>query len=242
MQIRSRVTRSNRKHSMISIASNLGLQICYLVGSLILEMAQTTARARKVAWSKCPPQIPSMQACTRHDGAWAAKDVGENLQKLKHYNHQHIITDCNIDFRQRVKRGEWEIPNCRRQHVFNFASNAFIQEIEWQQSDCQFRNSRSTFFPCIKHVHITSSYNMLSSRRCQIMSVHVQSWLELRNLTMVDPHQLCRPHALAHENCEHCRCAAGLIETKVVWQHTPSNSIFTSSDMFSMISYRADTN
>ena len=64
---------------------------------------------------------------------------------------------------------------------------------------------------------------------------------ELRNLTMVDPHQLCRPHALAHENCEHCRCAAGLIGTKVVWQHTPNNSMFTSSDMFSMISYHADT-
>ena len=52
---------------------------------------------------------------------------------------------------------------------------SFIQAIEWQQSDCQFRNSRSTFFACIKHAHIESSYNMLSPRVCQIMSVHVQS-------------------------------------------------------------------
>ena len=37
------------------------------------------------------------------------------------------------------------------------------------------------------------------------------------------------------ENCEHFRYStAGLIGTKVVWQHTPSNSIFTSSNMFSM--------
>ena len=42
-------------------------------------------------------------------------------------------------------------------------------------------------------------------------------------------------HTLAHENCEHFRYGtAGLIGTKVVWQHTLSNSISTSSDMFSM--------
>ena len=39
----------------------------------------------------------------------------------------------------------------------------FLQAIEWQRSDCQFRNSRSTFFACIKHVHSTSYYNMVSS-------------------------------------------------------------------------------
>ncbi len=38
----------------------------YLVGSMILEMAQTTAKAEKVTWSKCPPQIPLMHSLDWH--------------------------------------------------------------------------------------------------------------------------------------------------------------------------------
>ena len=62
----------------------------------------------------------------------------------------------------------------RRQHVFKtFASSAFIQAIERQRSDCQFRNSRSTFFARIKHVHITSYYNMVSSLSNHVCSCPV---------------------------------------------------------------------
>ena len=88
-------------------------------------------------------------------------------------------------------------------------------------------------------LHHLTTWSLLSDvKACLFMSSHVR----ILKLSGVDPHRLCRPHALAHENCEPFRYStAGLIGTKIIWQHTPSNSKFTSSNMFSMISYHADT-
>ena len=85
--------------------------------------------------------------------------------KVQALTHWHMGTAATLLL-------EWKHSTPSLQMYFLLSSNRVAAV---RRSDCQFRNSRSTFFACIKHVHITSSYNMLSSRRCQIMSVHVQS-------------------------------------------------------------------
>ena len=80
-----------------------------------------------------------------------------------------------------------------RHHVFNnFASNVFhSSNIESQRSDCQFRNSGSTWFACIKHVHITVHHITTWSLRLLIM--FMSSQVRILKPSGVDPHRLCRP-------------------------------------------------
>ena len=84
-----------------------------------------------------------------------------------------------------------------------------IQAIEWQQSDCQFRNSGSTWFACIKRVHITVHHITTWSLRLLIM--FMSSQVRILKPSGVDPHRLCRPlsHWLMFEQCRYG--TAGLI-------------------------------
>ena len=132
----------------------------------------------------------------------------------------------------------------RRHHVFNtFASN-FIQAIEWQQSDCQFRNSGSTWLTRIKHVHInhstTWSFPLVKSCWCAVIFASWNSeWAHTSSAA------LC--HTLSHENCE--LAGMGLWASsgiaKVVWQHTSNHfkqlNIHHVWNLKCSISYPVDT-
>ena len=117
-------------------------------------------------------------------------------------NPRQIITDCYIRlyiYKLLSKSQTWRMRNTKLQKekaagtTFSttWLQMYFVQAIEWQQSDCQFRNSGSTWFACIKHVHITVHH--ITTWSLRLLNMFMSSQVRILKPSGVDPHRLCRP-------------------------------------------------